>query len=305
MAPTSRTSPETPCPEIRADATLADAVRAACEANGGLESLEEAGRIGRFDDLDLLRQPGWLAFVEEIREIYRWNDHVVVRGLPVTEDGASLLVASLSMSWRFRTYRGNQIVKKFSMSPWTRDLSHTTREGDFHTDLNTAPEPPVLTAIQCLVSDPGAPEYGQNRVARLEDLLARLEEQNRGDVSRFLRQTPVTMTNGSGQDWSGTIVADGTGAPARIPPLRYHPATLRAASQSAEAAAALEKVIAAVHEAALAISVPFDLRSGDLLLVSNHRALHYRGECSVSFRRFPTEYDARQIFVLHQMGEPS
>ena len=59
-----------------------------------------------------------------------------------------------------------------------------------------------------------------------------------------------------------------------------------------------------LEEAALAVSRPFDLGPGDVLFVSNRRALHYRGECSVRFTRFPVEYQARAIFVLHQLDEP-
>lgn len=282
-------------PEVHVDTALAEALAEVC-SRSGVEELEEMARTEDLDGLDLLDRPGWRAFVEQVRETWCRRDHVVVRGLPASEDGASLLVAALATGRRFRTYRGDRVVKKFSMSPWTRDLSHTTREGDFHTDLNTAPEPPALTAIQCLEGDPGVPEYGQNRVARRDDLLAHLEEHGPGDVLRFLQRTPVTMTNGRSQQWSGTIV-DGDR-------LRCHPATLRDAPGSSEMSAGLETVISAVHEASLAVSTPFDLRPGDVLFVSNHRALHYRGECSVSFTRFPTEYRSRAIFVLHQLDEP-
>jgi alpha-ketoglutarate-dependent taurine dioxygenase len=282
-------------PEVIADA-LAEALRTTFTDDGGIERLEEQVRRVDFDGLDLLDRPAWRRFADEIRELYRERDHVIVRGLPVTEDGASALVAALAMGRRFRTYRGDQVVKKFRMSPWTEDLSHTTKEGDFHTDINTAPQPPALTAIQCLDPDPGAPDYGQNRVARLGDLLAYLESEGDVERVRFLRRTPVTMSNARGQAWSGTIVDDGS--------LRYHPATLRAATQTPDVAAELEAVIGAVHEAALAVSRPFDLGPGDVLFVSNRRALHYRGECSVRFTRFPTEYQARAIFVLHQLDEP-
>jgi hypothetical protein len=60
----------------------------------------------------------------------------------------------------------------------------------------------------------------------------------------------------------------------------------------------------AVHRAALAVSVPFWLDAGDVLLVSNHRALHYRGECSVVFTNFPLEFLSRSIHVLHKLDEP-
>lgn len=283
-------------PEVNATPEVAALLAEACDASGGTAALEARVREERLDDLDLRASRPWRELSEEVREAYRAHDHVVLRGLPVTEDGASLLMAALAASSHFRSYRAGQIVKRFRMSPWTADLSHTTKEGDFHTDLNTEPEPPAVTVIQCQEADPGAPRYGVNRVARLEDLLRRLEEQKADQVLGFLQDTQVAMVNGSAQRWRGSIVEEGR--------IRYHPVTLRDAEQSSEVAAVLDEVLTEVHEAALAVSVPFDLRPGDVLLTSNRRALHYRGECSVAFTRYPTEYRSRSIFVLHQPHEP-
>jgi hypothetical protein len=184
------------------------------------------------------------------------------------------------------------------MSPWTKDLSHTTREGDFHTDLNTEVEPPTTTGIQCLTPDPGVPHFGANRVARTSDLIAYLKANECLDTLRFLVATEVTMVNDRSRGaWTGKIVEDSR--------IRFHPATLRAAAvRSGQDLTELDEHLAAVHRASLAVSLPFFLEAGDLFFVSNHRALHYRGECSVSFVDFPLEFRARSIHVLHQMSEP-
>lgn len=240
----------------------------------------------------------WETFCQSTLQLWRERDHVIVRGLPALAEGASLLLASLCLAGRFKTFRNGQIVKTFRMSPWTTDLSHTTREGDFHTDINTDPEPPAVTAIQCLTPDPGSPQYGVNRVARSVDLLAYLEANGSQDLLRFLRETPVTMVNDRSQDaWTGQIVQGDR--------IRFHPDTVRAAMRRFEIQAPeLEEHLAAIHAAALAVSTPFGLDAGDVLFVSNHRALHYRGECSVAFINFPLEFRSRAIHVLHKMSEP-
>ncbi|HET9227411.1 MAG TPA: TauD/TfdA family dioxygenase [Thermoanaerobaculia bacterium] len=240
----------------------------------------------------------WGAFRQAVLRLWRERDHVIIRGLPTFAEGASLLLASLCLAGRYKTYRNGRIVKTFRMSPWTTDLSHTTREGDFHTDINTDPEPPAVTAIQCLTPDPGAPRYGVNRVARVGDLLAYLEGSGSQEVLRFLRETPVTMVNDRSQDaWTGRIVQDDR--------IRFHPETIRAAIRRFEVRnPEIEEHLAAVHAAALAVSTPFGLDAGDILFVSNHRALHYRGECSVAFIDFPLEFRARAIHVLHKVSEP-
>jgi hypothetical protein len=285
-------------PEITASSELSEAIRSAC---GELQSLAELERVvcaNDHVDLPFLTSEVWHAFCRTILRIWQERDYVIVRGLPALGEGASLLLASIGLSGRFKTYRNGQIVKTFRMSPWTADLSHTTREGDFHTDINTDAEPPAVTAIQCLTPDPGSPQYGVNRVARAADLVRHLEEKSCEDVLRFLRETPVTMANDRGQaTWTGQIIQDGR--------IRFHPETIRAAVRRLQIQAPeIEAHLAAIHAAALAVSTPFSLDQGDVLFVSNHRTLHYRGECSVAFIDFPLEFRARAIYVLHKMSEP-
>lgn len=287
-----------PLPEIDAGSEVSDAIRSACEGLEGLPGLErevcETGSV----TAPFLAGEAWETFRQSVLRTWKERDHVIVRGLPALAEGASLLLASLCLPSRFKTYRNSQVVKTFRMSPWTTDLSHTTREGDFHTDINTDPEPPALTAIQCLTPDPGAPGYGVNRVARIADLLAWLEANGSVDLLRFLRETPVTMVNDRSQaSWTGTIVQGDR--------IRFHPETIRAALRRLEIQEPeIEARLGAIHAAALAVSTPFWLDEGDILFVSNHRALHYRGECSVAFLDFPLEFRSRAIHVLHKMGEP-
>ena len=100
------------------------------------------------------------------------------------------------------------------------------------------------------------------------------------------------LNDHSPSGWSGLAVEGGT--------IRYHPETLRAAARrSGSPSDELEEKIARVARAAFAVSEPFVLGRGDVLLISNRRALHYRGECSVVFKRFPTEFASRSVFVLH------
>jgi hypothetical protein len=262
-----------------------------------LEALEQSARAVDLEGLPLLASREWASFSAEVRHEFAARDHLILRGLPVSAHGATLLLAARTVGSTFRTYRGGQIVKHFKMSPWTTELSHTTREGEFHTDLNTEPCPPAITAMQCLDPDPGAPGYGVSRVARLADLLSFLEERQDRETTRFLTEETVTMLNDRSQSsWSGSVVEEGA--------IRYHPETLRAAARrSGNPAPGLEDRIAGVARAALAVSEPFVLERGDMLLLSNRRTMHYRGECSVVFERYPTEFVSRSVFVLHASRE--
>jgi alpha-ketoglutarate-dependent taurine dioxygenase len=198
-----------------------------------------------------------------------------------------------------KPYRGGQIVKHFRMSPWTTALSHTLASGFFHTDINTAPLPPAATVMQCLERDPGAPAFGQLRVARAADLLRTLASSGRREVLRFLTEDRVTMVNEtSPQGWSGILVDGHT--------IRFHPESLQAAcNQGLPNPADLQAYLDAVHESALAVSDPIDLAPGEVLFVSNRRALHQRGACTVRFREYPRRFDARRVSVFHALDEPS
>lgn len=285
-------------PEVTASAAVAEVVRQACDSADALTELEgEARGTGKLPAA-FAASEAWRSFAESVLAVWSARDHVIIRGLPAMSDGASLLLAALALGGRFKTYRGGKIVKTFRMSPWTKDLSHTLREGEFHTDLNTDSEPPAVTGIQCLDPDPGAPGYGINRVVRTVDLLSYQDPNGTNQLQRFLCETRVTMVNDrSDAAWSGTIIEGER--------IRFHPETLRTASQRLQQDdSEMEARLLAVHRAALAVSVPFWLDAGDVLLVSNHRALHYRGECSVVFTNFPLEFLSRSIHVLHKLDEP-
>lgn len=251
----------------------------------------EAQALGGLD-LPLYRTPKWIALIEEVRHLYAQHDHVVLRGLPALTDGAMLITILGAMSSGFITYGKNQkIARLFAMNPWTKELAHSAAEGFFHSDMNASPNPPALTGIQCIRPDPGAPEYGINRVARVCDILADLEQRDEHPLVRWMTQTEVRMANNrSPHVWSGRIVENGR--------IHFHPETIRAAARR-DGTKAPEEMLAAVQNAAFNVSTPLLLDEGDLLLLSNHRTLHYRGECSVVFQQFPTDFIARRIYVAH------
>ena len=103
-------------------------------------------------------------------------------------------------------------MKRFRMTPWTTALSHTTRAGEFHTDGNVSEVPPVATVIQCEQEDPGAPQFAEQRVAHLADLLERLRSGGRddADAAAFLTDIDSSMAHKrSSQVWRGRLVQHG------------------------------------------------------------------------------------------------
>lgn len=261
-----------------------------------LDALEKGLLEQPFYKLSLQQDSEWLEFVEQISQIWAEKGYLIVRGIPI-DDGASTILAACALNSGFKPYRGNKIVKHFKMSPWTTGLSHTLKEGFFHTDINTAPEPPAATVIHCINPDPKE-GMGETRIVPLKDLLTKLKNNNKHDTLRFMKSTQVDMVDEHKHgSWFGTIVENKN--------IRFHPETLRAAAKRLGTLPDdLENHLACIHENALEVSSPIHLDSGDAVFVSNHRALHYRGVCTAKFIDFPHKYEARQIYVLHLQDEP-
>lgn len=283
-------------PEVHASPSIVEWLRelAAKWPLGPLERavLSEDASVRR-----LVADAHWRSLALLMGQHWTNDDHVILRGLPVDDDGVVTLLLSTLLCSRFRSYRSNQVVKHFKMSPWTTELSQTLKDGHFHTDLNTDGFPPHVTVIHCRKPDP-SPEHGIMRVVRLSDLLSDLRDRGRHSTLRFMCEAEVEMVNERARgSWAGAIVQDST--------VRFHPETLRAAARrGGKVPPDLESHLDAIHESALAVSAPFVLTQGDALLVSNTRALHYRGECTARFFDFPRGFEAREIFVLHLVDEP-
>lgn len=256
-----------------------------------LDSLERRALAAEIDS------PSWRAFITELGQAWRTHDHAVVRALPVA-GAATTILAALALDAPFKPYRGDKVVKHFKMSPWTTELSQTLREGHFHTDLSTAERPPRVTVIHCCIPDP-SPGHGAIHVARLVDILTLLERRGAAQTLRFLLEDEVQMVDDRARGaWSG-VMASGE-------EIRFHPETLRAAERrGASFGDALERHLSLLREVALEVSTPIDLGSGDALFVSNTRALHYRGACTVRYLEFPRRFEAREIYVLHLRDEPT
>ena len=284
-------------PEILTPEPVAEAIAETCAVRDAASQFEQMAVSDGIETLSLFRSGPWLGFCAEVQRLFDENDYALLRGFPLFEDGAGLLVAALTIGQTLRTYRGDKVIKTFKMSPWTKELSHTTKGGEFHTDLNTEPRPPAITAIQCLVPDPGSPRYGVTRIARLRHLLEFVDRDGDTRTQRFLKEDTVAMLNDRASvHWRGRIVETNA--------IRYHPDTIRAAARRAGLPLqGLERCMTGVEQAAMSVSTSFVMQRGDILLLSNHRTLHYRGPCSVVFRDFPTEFDSRRVAVLHVARE--
>ena len=285
-------------PESTIDPSLKHAIDSRARQFASVRDAERAALSGTLvDGLD--RHRGWPALCDSVIAEVRRHGYVVIRGLEVDE-GRSLLIVGSTLGADFDTYGPRHVVKRFRMSPWTTELSHTTRAGEFHTDGNVSEVPPLATVMQCEREDPGAPAFAEQRVAHLPDLLERLRSGDRdeNDAVALLTDVDSRMAHErSSRTWRGRLVQHGM--------IRYHPQSLRVAARRLnESSSKLDSAITAIARAAHDVSLPFHTGIGDTVLISNRTALHYRGECSVRFTEFPTEFESRSVLVLH-LREPT
>lgn len=284
-------------PEAAVDPLLRQRIDALASTFASIDEAESAALTS--DIVAPLKQDQrWVQFCGAVASSVRDRGYIVLRGL-AADEGKSLLIVSRALGTTFGTYGAGRIVKRFRMSPWAGGLSHTLKAGDFHTDGNVSREPPAGTAIQCEIEDPGAPEYAEQRVAYLPDILERLASGSPDDTAALdllTKEDACLASETSHGVWRGRLVRDGV--------IRYHPESLRLATKRlSQETPQLESAIAAIHRASMDVSVPFHTSPGDTVLVSNRFALHYRGECSVRFTKFPTEFEARSILVLHMKDQ--
>ncbi|WP_257294585.1 TauD/TfdA family dioxygenase [Endozoicomonas sp. YOMI1] len=285
---------------ICSDITLPEAVSKNFEAiaqGKTIEQLEQQVLENHNCAYQALDSDEWLNFTLMLQQVWQQNDHAIVRGKP-DQEGNTAVLLGLALNSRFKPYRGNKVLKHFRMSPWTTELSQTLKEGHFHTDLCTAQTPPKVTLIQCRVADP-SPGKGILRVARLEAILIELKRIGADATLDFLLKEECELVDERAHgSYQGVMANHDT--------IRYHPETLRAAyRRKGMPLHELERHLATIHEVALMTSTPIDLQSGDALLVSNTRALHYRSACSVRYLEFPRKFEAREIYVLHLLDSPA
>lgn len=262
----------------------------------GLEDIEKRLLDLEWGTFDFIYTSDWQKFANQVLRAWDNGSAIIIRGIP-TDDGGTTLLASLCLSSRFKPYKENKIVKHFKMTPWTKELSQTIQEGYFHTDINTSLEPPSVTIIHCHRPDP-APGMGESRVVLLSNLLDEIRRRGETKTLTFLMETKVDIVNvRKNSYWTGTIVEGNN--------IRFHPESLRAAAlRLGSLPPELECYLAVIHDCAMSVSKPIHLASGDALLVSNKRALHYRGKSTVSFNRFPQNFLSREVYVLHLQDEP-
>lgn len=185
----------------------------------------------------------------------------------------------ISNNQLFYSDRIGSVCHQYSVEVNSSNFSQQMRTGGFHTDFMFQEHPPEFIALLCLETDPKHPIYGRNQIISISALLERLNT-GFGLSIEDLMSRPLPYHFANGHHFSIPLLHKNNGHFQ----LRFHQYLVTDSMQDNTVRdKAVDTYLEQLHAAMIDGSEDVCLNAGDVLLISNHHALHRRGECSVSF----------------------
>ncbi|CAH2904091.1 MAG: hypothetical protein PCALPYG88_7178 [uncultured Paraburkholderia sp.] len=190
----------------------------------------------------------------------------------------------------FFSARLGSFVHEFRVLPHSENLSEQASCGGYHTDFMFQPCPPAFVALLCLRPDPKHPMYGRNQVVHRDAFLERMENVYGITKADLLKQKVDYPFPGR--------------APISLPILQrlndqliltLHTSLMPCGTLPAFDNLPLKSVIDAICGE---IAEDIVLDQGDLLIVSNHTALHRRSECTLAFNAADRSFKSREMATV-------
>lgn len=218
------------------------------------------------------------------------NGYQVVRGFGPDAVRLETELCRVSGGKLFFSARLGGYLHEFRVLPYSDNLSEQASCGGYHTDFMFQPRPPAFVALLCLHPDPKHPFYGRNQVVHRDAFLERMDSvygiteaellKLRIDYS-FPGRTPISLP--ILQRLDDQLI------------LTLHTSLMPSGKLAAFDNLPLKAVIDAVC-GEIAQDVVLD--QGDLLIVSNHAALHRRSECTLAFNAAERSFISREMATV-------
>lgn len=214
----------------------------------------------------------------------------LVRGFGIDTAWFEIELCRISGGKLFFSDRIGSFVHEFRVLPHSDNLSEQASCGGFHTDFMFQPRPPEFVALLCLRPDPKHPVYGRNQVVHRDAFLERMHS--------IYRITPEDLLT---QKIEYTFAGR---APISLPLLRilddrqilsFHTSLMPKGKVAAFGDTPIKNMIEAVCSE---VAQDVILDRGDLLIVSNHIALHRRSECTFSFNADDRSFISREMATI-------
>lgn len=214
----------------------------------------------------------------------------IIRGFGTDLVHLEYELSSISGGKLFYSDRIGSFVHQFRVLPYSENLSEQPTCGGYHTDFMFQARPPEFVALLCLHPDPRHPLFGRNQVVPLHAFVERLNTifgvsetdlMTIGVDYTFTGKLPISVPILNQLDGKSilklhtTLMADGKFSAFDNLPLK----------------AAIEAVCGEIAENLV-------LDRGDLLIISNHSALHRRSECTLTFDSTCNSFRSREMATI-------
>lgn len=190
----------------------------------------------------------------------------------------------------FFSARLGGFLHKFRVLPHSDNLSEQASCGGYHTDFMFQPRPPEFVALLCLRPDPKHPIYGRNQVVHRDAFLERMDSVYGITEAVLLKKRIDYYFPGRGaislpllQRLDDQLI------------LTLHTSLMPGGKLAAFDNLPLKAMIEAVCSE---VAQDVVLDQGDLLIVSNHAALHRRSECTLVFNGAEHSFSSREMATI-------
>lgn len=220
----------------------------------------------------------------------RREGYQLIRGFGVDSARLEYELNEISQGKLFFSAKIGSFVHEFSVLPYSENLSEQATAGGFHTDFMFQPRPPEFIALLCLRPDPKHPFYGRNQVVHRDAFLDRMNLIYGIRKTDFLSR-PIKYSFPNRAPFSVPMLQLLNDEPI----LRLHTSLMPQGRIESFDNLPLKSIVEAVC-GDIAHEVVLD--QGDLLIVTNHVALHRRAECSIEFNPNNGSFKSREMATV-------
>lgn len=191
----------------------------------------------------------------------------------------------------FYSKRLGGITHEFKVQPHSHDLSEQSSCGGYHTDFMFQPHPPEFIALLCIKPDPKHPFYGRNQIVHYDAFVKKMHNvYSISELDLFELKVKYAFPNHP----SIEIPVLNQCGNRRI--FRLHTSLMgEASAQKSLGGVPLKNAIEAICGD---VAEDIVLGAGDLLIVSNHSALHRRSECTLAFSADGKSFESREMATI-------
>ena len=235
-------------------------------------------------------QPKYVSLQIDFQGIQK-TGYQVVRGFGTDVERLARDLNTISGSKLFFSQRLGGVLHQFRVLPHSINLSEQASCGGYHTDFMFQPHPPAFIALLCIKPDPKHPFYGRNQIVHYDAFVQKMHSVY-GVSEIDLLELKVKYVFPNYPDIDIPILQQ-YGARNIF---RLHTTLMDAAlTQKFLIGTPIKEAIDAVCGD---VAQDIVLGQGDLLIVSNHIALHRRSECTLAFEPDGSTFKSREMATI-------